>query len=334
MPASVLFVLSASLLALVVLVLVLRPVWREARRPAVVLGVAALAACLALYRLVGTPAALQASRIAPPSTMDDAVAQLKSTLARDPEQVEGWRLLGRAYASRQQWTLARDASARAASLAPDNPDVLVEAAEASALADPQRRFDPKAVALLEHALELQPAQQRARWFLGIARRQAGNPAQAASTWEPLLAQVDASTAGALREQIDAARKDAGLAPLVAPASRVLRVRVQLDPDFASRVRLRSDASIFVIARVPGGPPMPVAVEKHAVGELPFTATLDDSDGPMPMRKLSAVQDVELVARLSASGNAIRQEGDVESTPVRVQLPADHTVELTIGGSSR
>lgn len=334
MPAPVLFALSASLLALVILVLVLRPVWREARRPAVVLGVAALAACLALYRLVGMPAALQTPRVAPPATMDDAVAQLRSALARDPEQVEGWRLLGRAYASRQQWALSRDASARAAALAPDNPDVLVEAAEASALADPQRRFDARAVALLEHALELQPAQQRARWFLGIARRQAGKPAEAASTWEPLLAQVDASTAGALREQINAARADAGLAPLVAPASRALQVRVQLDPDFAARARLRSDASVFVIARVPDGPPMPVAVEKHSVDELPFTATLDDSDGPMPMRKLSMVQDVELVARLSASGNAMRQEGDLESTPVRLHLPADHTVELTIGASAR
>ena len=334
MPAPVLFALSASLLALVVLVVVLRPVWREARRPAVVLGVVALAACLALYRLVGTPAALQTPRVSPPATMDDAVAQLRSALARDPEQVEGWRLLGRAYASRQQWALSRDASASAAALAPDDPDVLVEAAEASALADPQRRFDARAVALLEHALQVQPAQQRARWFLGIARRQAGKPAEAASTWEPLLAQVDASTAGALREQINGARKDAGLAPLVAPASRALRVRVQLDPGFASRARLRPDASVFVIARVPDGPPMPVAVEKHAVGELPFTATLDDSDGPMPMRKLSAVRDVELVARLSASGNAMRQEGDLESTAVRVHLPADHPVELTIGASAR
>lgn len=334
MPSPVLFASLASLLAVVVLVVVLRPLWRDARRPAVVLGIAALAGCLALYRLIGTPAALEAARLAAPETMDDAVAQLKAALARDPAQPEGWRLLGRAYASRQQWALSRDASARAAALAPDNPDVLVEAAEASALADPQHRFDARAVALLEHALQLQPAQQRARWFLGIARRQAGKPAEAASTWEPLLAQVDASTAGALREQINAARKDAGLAPLVAPASRALQVRVQLDPDFASRVRLRPDASIFVIARVPAGPPMPVAVERHAVRDLPFTATLDDSDGPMPMRKLSAVQDVELVARLSASGNAMRQDGDIESAPVRVRLPADHAVELTIGASSR
>ena len=334
MPSSVLFASLASLLAVVVLFFVLRPLWGERRRAAAVLGVAALAACLALYRLIGTPAALDASRIAAPTTIDDAVSQLTAALARDPKQADGWRLLGRAYASRQQWSQSRDAYARAAALAPDTPDVLVEAAEASALADPKRRFDARAVALLEHALDLQPAQQRARWFLGIARRQADKPAEAAATWEPLLSQVDASTAGPLRQQINAARKDAGLTPLAEPMSRALQVRVQLDPDFASRVRLRPDASVFVIARVPNGPPMPVAVEKHVVRELPFNATLDDSDGPMPMQKLSAVQEVELVARLSASGNAMRQEGDLESAPLHVMLPADHVVELTIGAPSR
>ena len=114
----------------------------------------------------------------------------------------------------------------------------------------------------------------------------------------------------------------------------LQVKVQLDPQLAARVRLRGDASIFVIARVANGPPMPVAVEKHSVQELPFTATLDDSDGPMPTRKLSAMQDVEVIARLSMSGNAMPQPGDLESLPVSVHLPTDQVVDLTIGAVHR
>jgi len=106
--------------------------------------------------------------------------------------------------------------------------------------------------------------------------------------------------------------------------------VKLDPGFASRVRLRGDAQVFVIAREPGGAPMPVAVEKHAISELPFIATLDDGDSPMPTRKLSQLREVELVARLSASGNAMPQDGDIDSAPVRVALPAKGPVELVIG----
>lgn len=329
------FVAIAALLVIAVLAVVLRPLWRQAPISTGVLAGVLVLACVGLYRLLGTPAAMNPANLAAPKTLDDAVAQLEAALTRDPAQVEGWRLLGRAYTSQQQLAKARDAYAHAAKLAPDQPDVLVEAAEASALAAPEHRFDAQAVAWLQHALDVQPRQQRARWFLGIARRQAGKPADAARIWEPLLSQVDARTAEPLRTQVNAARKEAGLPPLTAPASAPgLAVSVRLDPELAARMRLDGNASIFVIARVPNGPPMPVAVEKHGVTELPFTATLDDSDGPMPTQRLSSQSQVEVLARLSKSGNAMPQADDLSSPAVLVKLPANGTVELTIGAAHR
>jgi cytochrome c-type biogenesis protein CcmH len=76
--------------------------------------------------------------------------------------------------------------------------------------------------------------------------------------------------------------------------------------------------------------MPLAVEKHGVQDLPFTATLDDSDSPMPTQRLSTQVQVEVIARLSQTGNAIPQPGDIESAPVLVRLPAASTVQLTLG----
>jgi len=332
---SAAFAALAVALTLAVLAFVLRPLWRDRAAPMPVLSLVAvlMLATFALYRLLGTPAALDPAVRKAPETLQDAVAQLEAQLQRDPRQPEGWRLLGRAYASAQRADKARDAFARAAQLAPDEPDVLVEAAESRALAEPRHRFDAQAVAMLRHALEVQPQHQRARWFLGITQRQAGQPAEAAKTWEPLLARVDAAAAVPLRTQIDNARADAGLPPLPAampgPAVAALRIEVRLDPELAARARLRGDASVFVIARVPGGPPMPVAAEKHAVAELPFTASLDDADSPMPTQKLSALREVEVIARLSMSGDATPQPGDLESRPVRVRLPAAAPVELVI-----
>lgn len=75
--------------------------------------------------------------------------------------------------------------------------------------------------------------------------------------------------------------------------------------------------------------MPVAVQKHQLQELPLTVTLSDADSPMPTRTLSQLREVELLARLSASGQAIRQPGDLESPPVRVRLPATGPVTLRI-----
>ena len=326
------FLALAALLALATLALVLAPLWRRQRRLAAAISAFAIGAAIGLYALLGTPAALDPAMREAPRTLDDAIARLQDELQRNPAQPDGWRLLGRALAGQGNLAESRDAFARAATLRPDDADVLAEAAEARAKADPQHRFDQQAVAMLEHALQRDPKHQRSRWFLGIAKRQSGDATGAAAMWEPLLAEVDATTAAALRPQLDAARKDAGMPPLPPPAPTpgALAVAVKLDPGFASRVRLRGDAQVFVIAREPGGAAMPVAVEKHAISELPFTATLDDDDSPMPTRKLSQLREVELVARLSASGNAMPQDGDVESAPVRVALPAKGPVELVIG----
>ncbi|HSR66084.1 MAG TPA: cytochrome C biogenesis protein, partial [Xanthomonadaceae bacterium] len=159
----------------------------------------------------------------------------------------------------------------------------------------------------------------------------GQAAEAARTWQPLLAEVDAKTAVPLREQIDAARAAAGLPRLPAapgPANAPsLTVQVRLDARLAAR--LGPDATVFVIARMPHGPPMPVAVERHAASELPFTATLDDADSPMPTAKLSSQAQVEVIARVSQAGNAMPQAGDLESAPVRVALPASKPAALAI-----
>ncbi|MGV7204810.1 tetratricopeptide repeat protein [Xanthomonas citri] len=333
------FIVAGIVIALLAFGVVLRPLWREARGLAASVAVLLLAASTALYWLVGAPGAITqpTDRPATPRSLDDAIVQLRAALASHPEQAEGWVLLGRSLSSQQKFAEARDAFARAVALRPDEADVLVAAAQARMLADDSGRPDPEAMRLLEHALAVQPDHQRARWFLGVVQRQAGEPAKASATWEPLLRVVDASTRPGLLEQINAARQDARLEPLQAPAAptaaaasgKRLQVRVTLDAEFAKRAGLPGDTSVFVIARA-ADTPMPVAVEKHALRELPLTITLDDGDSPMPTRTLSSLGNVQLLARLSRSGNAMRQADDVESAPVTVALPAAAPVELVIG----
>lgn len=333
---------AAVALAALVFAVVLWPL-RGGGRNGAVLAVAILAlgvATAALYALVGTPRALQAENREAPRTLEDGVKQLQAALAKDPNRADGWALLGRSQMSLGHHAEAAAAFARAVRLAPEQAPLLIEAAEARAMANPQRQFDDQALAWLQHALQLAPGSERGAWFLGIAQRQRGQDAAAAATWEALLPRVDAATAAALRPQIDAARSAAGLPALPtagataqpdkAPATAGLTVAVSLDPAFAARVRLRGDASVFVIARVPGGPPMPVAVQKHPLQALPLRVTLSDADSPMPTQKLSQLKQVQVIARLSASGNAMRQDGDLESAPVTVTLPATAPVELVIG----
>lgn len=334
------FLIIVALLQLAVFAIVLRPLWPEHKNTLVALLALLPLATMLLYRAVGTPAALNVQAVRQPATMEEAVALLEQRLQADPSQPEGWRLLGRSYAQIQQPAKARDAYARAAQLAPNDPDALVEAAEARALAEPSRLFDAQAVGLLQQALKVQPGHQRAAWFLGVTQRQQGRDADAVATWEAILPAVDPQTATALREQIAQARKAAGMPAMAEPpppattaagAAGGLQVRVALAPGIDIRA-LPATARLFILARQPGGPPMPIAAEQHPLSALPVSTTLDDGDSPMPTMKLSQLREVEVLARISMSGTAMRGEGDIASAPVRVTLPASGPVELTIAPS--
>lgn len=332
-------VLLFGLLAVCVVVAVSVWVLRPLARPGII-AAGALALCAgtaALYLVIGTPEALRLAAASPaePRSLEEAIAQLAAELERNPDQPEGWALLARSHAALGNPAAARDAYERALALEPDEPDLLVDAAEARALAHPQRLFDGQAMAWLQRARQIRPDHARAGWFIGVAQRQAGQAAEAAATWEALLPGVDAATAQSLRSQIDAARSDAGLPPLAGPMPAAtpgagLTVRVSLDPDFAARARLDGNATVFVLARMPGGPPMPVAVERHRLQDLPLELVLDDGDSPMPTLKLSELEEVEVLARISSSGSADRDANDLESAPVQVRLPLEGAVELVIG----
>jgi cytochrome c-type biogenesis protein CcmH len=333
MSPSLVFALIAAVATMLVFAVALRPLWRGKPLTAMLLVLGLTLASAGLYRLVGTPLALDADMVRRPESIEDALAQLERSRERFTDH-EGWVMLATAYTRVGKHAQARDAWEEVLKRAPDDANFLAAAAEARAQTDRQRRFDTRAVELLQRALKLSPEHQRARLFYGIALRQQGKPGEAAEIWEPLLSQVDVANAATLRDEVNAARKDAGLPPLspaaVASVSKGLPVEVALDPVFAARVRLRGDTTVFVIARAPDGPPMPVAVEKHTVADLPLTVTLDDSDSPMPTAKLSALQEIEVIARISESGNATRQDGDLESKPVRLRLPADKPVKLVLG----
>lgn len=335
------FLLASAALVLITLAFVLRPLWQA--RPLAGAGMFAVIAVAtgALYALIGAPAALDPEQRNPPTSIASAedlpaaVAQLEAALKRDPTRLEGWLLLARVQAAQGNRAAVRDAYARAVKLAPDDADILVQSAESRALANQPPLFDDEGVGMLRHALKVQPAHQRARWFLGIAQRQAEQPAEAAKTWEPLLTTItDERTLASLRLQIDSARKDAGQPPLPPAAPRAaaateggLKVRVVLSPRL--KAKLPADASLFVLARQPGGPPMPVAVEKLAAKDFPVEVVLDDGDSPMPTMKLSQLPQAQVLARVSASGNAIPQPGDLASEPVTVSIGTQDPVAITI-----
>ena len=296
---NVTFAVIAAILVVAVLAAVLWPLRHTA--PKLMLSMVAVLAVagFAMYAITGTPKALRPqpaqAEASAPQSLDEAIARLRQSLKDNPAQPEGWLLLGQALLSQQH----QDEAAKA----------------------------------FEQVLRLQPEHQRARWLLGVIQREAGDAGKAAETWQPLLLLVNGKTRDSLLEQINLARSEAGQTALSMPATATengIQIQVSLDPTLAARARLRGDASVFVIARDPEMPGMPVAVQKHTLSELPLSITLGDNDSPMPTRKLSSLKQVQLLARISETGDAMAQQNDLQTDPVTVQLPAKAAVELVLG----
>ncbi len=117
------------------------------------------------------------------------------------------------------------------------------------------------------------------------------------------------------------------APKTAPAAAKLTVTVALDPALAAQVP--GDASVFIYAKAVAGPPMPLAAQRVRAAELPVTLTLDDAMAMMPQMRLSAFPQVTVGARISRSGQAMAQSGDLEGEVSPVPSSQAEPVSVTI-----
>ena len=346
---SPLFIALAGLLTLATCAAIVLPLMRASKWPrGIALGILLLMplATLLLYLHFGRPDGLGVAGAAPmpaaaqnpaeaSANLQEAIDGLRQRLQNEPDDIEGWRLLGRANKALERFDAARDALEEANRRAPDNADVMVDYAESIALANPDHRFDSQALGLVQSALSLSPDHPRARWFAGVAAYQHEDYAKAAEIWEQLLAMLppEAEIVPALSARIQDSRQLAGLPPMQAPAAAsspaLLRLRVELDP--ALRDKVSNSDPVFVFARAISGPPMPLAVHRLRVADLPADVELGDADSMLPTMKLSSQPRVSVMARVSFGGQATAQPGDLESTALVVAVDAstDDTQRLLI-----
>jgi len=255
------------------------------------------------------------------------VDQLRERLANQPEDVEGWKLLGRSATVLGDYPLARDAFGEAYTRTQGrDADAVVGYAESLVLVD-EREIDGHAGELFDQALALAPDNPRALWYGGIAAYRRGDMALARERWvelqdhdlPPELRQVLAEQLAELGEPSPAP------APPAAAATGGVEISIALDAGLAARVP--PNATLFVIARRgEGGPPL--AVQRRAIGSWPVTVRLGDADAMLPGIKLAGSGPLKLVARISASGQPIAARGDLYGE-VGYDFASAHPASITI-----
>jgi cytochrome c-type biogenesis protein CcmH len=338
-----LFYIAAAVMIAVALVLLLLPLLRHGRQAGRPRGVFVLMLCIALivplgtallYRMVGTPVALNGvpSQTQTVKDVNQALAELRAHLASQPNDAQGWMLLAQADMDMQQPDQARNAFGQVLKLKPNDTSAMVGWAQADSSARPDHRIDGRARELLEQAMKLEPDNQRGLWLLGISDFQQGRFAEAAATWRTLQPLLDpgSNVAQAVAQQIAQAdaRASSGTAMSTdAIQGPALQVNVALAP--ALKSKLAAGDKLFVYARAQNGPPMPLAVARLDASQLPATVTLTDAMSMLPSMKLSSVSRVVIGARISHTGNAMAQAGDLEGDGGVVDVSSKAPVSVVI-----
>lgn len=271
-----------------------------------------------------------------PRTVEEMTAHLEQAVKEQPDSAEAWYFLGRTYMNQERPADAAKAFARVVELAGRQPELLGQWAQAQYFAG-DRQWSEQLQALTDEALQADPQELTSLGLLGIAAYEEGRYQDAVRFWEQLVAALPENDPSreAIRGGIERARQQvdggsgnaaAGEAPAAASTAAALQIQVQLDPKVAETVS--PEDSVFVFARAVNGPPVPLAAKRLTVGDLPATVTLSDADAMVPSLKISSVEQVTVMARVSRTGDATKGEwmGQSEALGTRGDKNA---VRLTI-----
>ena len=331
------------------------------------------------------------------ASLEVLVERLAAKMEQNPDQLEGWLMLGRTYVALDQPAKGAAALQRALALAPQDPEIMVSLAQALAAAA-GGQLAGRPVELIVTALAVEPDHATGLWLHGLAAYQAKDFAPAVERWERLAQGLDPNSedSAQLRQFIADAREEGGLPPGAAPtatrdapttgqtaspgptspagapmgttamapstatppatppaaspatppaasphaatraptattppasgqASVAAGPKLQVEVSLAEPLWREADVnhSLFVYAKAASGPPMPLAVKRLKVADLPLTVTLDDSLAMTPEMRLSNFPRVIVGARISPSGQATPQSGDLEGETGPL-APADQT----------
>jgi cytochrome c-type biogenesis protein CcmH len=289
--------------------------------------------------------------------IEELVGKLEQKLAENPEDPNGWYLLGRTYASLGRHAEAAKSFERTYALVGDNTQVMLSLADSLAMAG-NRSFAGRPAELIAKALKQSPSDPTALWLSAMVAQETGDYGQALAHFERLYPQLasDPGSQEEVRGMMGALQRKLGrpvelpapvkqIAPMAgmasaagsagapaggpgaADAGRSVTVNVALSE--ALTAKASPGDTVFVFARAAEGPPMPLAVARKRVADLPVTVTLDDSMAMTPQMRLSSFPEVRLAARVSKTGRPTASSGDLQSDPVVIGPEQAGPVELVI-----
>jgi cytochrome c-type biogenesis protein CcmH len=290
------------------------------RKTAMVLALLLPALAVGGYLVLGKPQAMDPLATANPGEMtaekiQGMVVGLAEKLKSNPDDAQGWLMLGRSYKMLGRNVEAAEAYGKGEPAMAEDPDMLTDYADLLAMLA-GGSLDGKPLALINKALHVDPDHVLALWLAGTASFNRRDYADAAVFWERAVSLLpEGSEDGRmLSESVAEAKRRSGVK--IDPAKSVSG-NVELAP--AMKARVDPGDTVFIFARPTDGTRVPLAVAKVRVSDLPYAFVLDDGSAVMSDKRISGQTSVTVEARVSKSGNAVARDGDLQSKAVTARV---------------
>ena len=304
-----------------------------------VLSLGLPAAALVLYLHVGNPIAMATQVLSAQQAdshenagteMEGMVSRLALRLRTQPDDVEGWIVLARSYEVLQRYDDAVVAYQKAVALAPNQPQLLADYADALGSARDGDLTGP-AQAAIDAALAIDANHPKALALAGMAAFKRGDVAAAGQHWKRVLELLPTDSDAAVKIAGDLARlgvqQDA--TPRAEPTAQPIVKRIGGTVSIATPLleKVSPQDTVFVLARAPSTGRMPVAVLRLQAKDLPAKFVLDDSLAMSPDLPISRFDVLTVEVRVTRSGQAAPQSGDLTGTAAQVTLGKEDLVLL-------
>ncbi len=274
----------------------------------------------------------------PAPSVEEMITKLEQRLQKEPNDAKGLYLLSRAYMHTQQFVKAEQTLEKLTKIATNDANIWANYADVAAV-NQKGSLAGKPYELTKRALAIEPRHPKALWLAGTYHFQQQSYDKAIRFWERLKQDLppDSKDAEMLRGSIADAQQRMGIEPTEQQVQQPAQTDSAAAASISGRVTLADtlkdqvspDDTVFVYARAASGPRMPLAIVRKQVRDLPFDFTLDDSMAMMAQMKLSNFDKVVVSARVSKSGQAITQSGDLISNQPEVGVKGNDKLSLEI-----
>ncbi len=267
-------------------------------------------------------------------SVEEMLKNVERRLIDDPDNANDWLMLANSYVVLKRYTEAVRAYENLYRLNGDDPSLLFRYADVLAMAN-SGIFKGKPTELVKKGLRLDPENTMGLWLAGLAAYEEGRINKAIDYWQSVLPKLEKGSDEEknIKKYIEFAAKENNISldNSVVEKNNLSEYSIKLNIELSSEFSaVDIDNTVFIYAKpVNSNIKMPIVVLRKKVSDLPLELSLDDSMSMLPNNKLSSYESVIVLARISKTGTAKSEKGDLIGVSSPISTSSKKTIKIII-----